>query len=382
MSTLEHDLLVLTRHGYYTPIPVMTVDRTGGIVDFNVAAELLMSPHLQGGRLRPVTAFLGRWGDDAEGDLLSVGAAGVNGGENGTSVDDPRLTCARDFVSQLRTKQFGRIELSGTAITHLEPSSGRLAGITVFWNPLRIERESLYRERLAKVRAHQLTWDSYAFSYDRLMPCLPFYREVVARHVEAMQCEEIKTVLDVGAGTGNVAVPLAEAGRWVTAVDLSRAMLERLRGKQNESIAERLTVIEQSAEELPQWNCPAFDGVTILLALYDMSQPAQCLSEVLRVLRPGGRIVITEPKRDFLLQHLIDFTDEFLKQQGIYEKYRNDWERVRRANVELDPSERSVRLTAEDIVEKLQAAGFEDIETKESHLGNCATVWATKNPDG
>ena len=61
-----------------------------------------------------------------------------------------------------------------------------------------------------------------------------------------------------------------------------------------------------------------------------------------------------------------------------YETYRDDWARVRHANVVLDPSERSVRLTAEDIVEQLHAEEFDDIETKDSHLGNCATIWAAK----
>lgn len=382
VSTPTHDPLLLSRHGYYAPVPIMTVDRTGRIVDFNIAAELLMYPHLQGQRFQSATRFLAHFGDDATGDLLPFDAAGFNGRHEGESSDDPLFTGEHDFASRLRTEQFGHIELNGTAITHLEPTSGQLAGITVFWTPVTIERESLFRERLAKVRANRLTWDSYAFSYDRLMPRLPFYREVVARHIDAMQSDGIETVLDLGAGTGNVAVPLAEAGRRVTAVDISRSMLERLIGKRQDDIADRLTVVEQRAENLPHWDSASFDGVTILLALYDMSQPAQCLAEALRVLRPGGQIVITEPKRDFRLQSLIDFTDEFLREQGIFEAYRDDWARVRHANVVLDPSERSVRLTAEDIVEKLHAEGLEDIETKDSHLGNCATIWATNASNG
>ena len=381
MSMSEHVPLLLTRHGYYAPVPMMTVDRTGRIVDFNVAAELLMYPHLQGQRFQSVTRFLAHCGDDATGDLLPFDAAGLSSRHEGEWSDNPLFIGEHDFASRLLTEQFGHIALNGTAITHLEPTSGQPAGITVFWNPVSIERQSLFWERLAKVCANRLTWDSYAFSYDRLMPRLPFYREAVARHLEAMLVDGIETVLDLGAGTGNVAVPLAEAGRRVTAVDISRAMLERLIGKRQDDIADRLTVVEQRAEVLPQWDGPTFDGVTILLALYDMSQPAQCLAEALRVLRPGGRVVITEPRRDFRLQSLIDFTDEFLREQGIYEEYGDDWERVRHANVVLDPSRRSVRLTAEDIVETLQAAGLGDIETKESHLGNCATIWATKAPD-
>src|SRR6185369_2568810 len=81
------------------------------------------------------------------------------------------------------------------------------------------------------IPADEQVWASYAESYDHILPILPFYQEAVRRHVEALSGARIRSVIDVGAGTGNVAVHLASRGVNVTAMDVSGAMLDRLRGK-------------------------------------------------------------------------------------------------------------------------------------------------------
>ena len=61
-----------------------------------------------------------------------------------------------------------------------------------------------------------------------ILPEMPFYREVVDRHLAAIREAGAARVLDIGAGTGNVAVPLLKDGVPVAAVDISRAMLAKL----------------------------------------------------------------------------------------------------------------------------------------------------------
>src|SRR5215469_12700897 len=87
-------------------------------------------------------------------------------------------------------------------------------------------------------------WDAYAQSYDRILPILPFYREAVNRHVEALSVHGARRVIDVGAGTGNVAIQLARRGMSVTAIDISDCMLKQLRSKVNGSSRRRLEVVE------------------------------------------------------------------------------------------------------------------------------------------
>jgi SAM-dependent methyltransferase len=140
----------------------------------------------------------------------------------------------------------------------------------------------------------------------------------------------------------------------------------------------RLTVLQQNAESLTGLADGSFDGATILLALYDMSRPRAAFDEVLRVLRPGGSLVVTEPKATFRLQPLLAFVERFLVTEGSDKELRDDWERVRLANLILDPARREARLGVEEIRERLVASGFHIERGADSHLGQCATTWATK----
>lgn len=225
----------------------------------------------------------------------------------------------------------------------------------------------------------QEVWNSYALSYDTVLPLLSFYQETVARHFDAMTVSDLNEVLDVGAGTGNIAIPLAEKGIRVTAIDLSGAMLEKLQAKITKSSAENIIVRHQNSEDLSQWESASFDGVTILLALFGMNHPEEALGEAVRLLRPGGRIVITEPNRCFQLKPLLDRAKQELCDQGVYENLRTDWDRVYRANIENDPSDQEGRLFADDIRNHLRSNGFTKLTTEDSHFGHCTTIWGTKS---
>jgi ubiquinone/menaquinone biosynthesis C-methylase UbiE len=225
-------------------------------------------------------------------------------------------------------------------------------------------------------------WQSYARSYDQILPVLPFYQEVVARHVAALLQPDVRRVIDIGAGTGNVATDLIANGVHVTAVDHSPAMLERLRAKVPPASRDLLCCVETDAASLSVCPTSFFDGANILLALFAMSAPPRTLAEIIRVLRPGGRVVLTEPKRDFQIRVLLDFAEQFLREHDSYEQLRHDWERVRNANLVVDPARQDTRLAVEEIAEILGAAGFVITDMHDSHLGQCATLWAQKQPNG
>src|SRR5262249_1833441 len=115
-----------------------------------------------------------------------------------------------------------------------------------------------------------------------------------------------------------------------------------------------------------------------LLALYDMANPRQALQEAIRTLRPGGSLVITEPRRTFQLQPLLDYGLAMLRAEGVYEELRNDWERIYNANRVLDPGRHDGPRRAEGILDVLGEARFDGLKVEASHLGQCATVWGTK----
>jgi len=197
--------------------------------------------------------------------------------------------------------------------------------------------------------------------------------------VEALTGAGIRKVIDVGAGTGNVAVPLASRGVEVTAVDLSNAMLDQLRGKIQSGLPGRIEIVEQDAHLLERWPDAAFDGANVLLALFPMYEPRQVLREIIRVVRPGGLIVATETRRNFQLKPLLDFVDDFVERRPSRDELREHWERVRSANLVLDPGRRSERLSVEEMIDELATSGFTIHSVLDSHFGQCATICAGKN---
>ncbi|MFC4064987.1 class I SAM-dependent methyltransferase [Actinoplanes subglobosus] len=94
-----------------------------------------------------------------------------------------------------------------------------------------------------------------------------------------------RTVLDVGAGTGNAAIAAAQAGATVTASDLTPELLAV--GAKNSPVD--LTWAEADAEDLP-FDTAAFDTVISCIGVMFAPFHTAAASELLRVCRPGGTI--------------------------------------------------------------------------------------------
>jgi SAM-dependent methyltransferase len=100
-----------------------------------------------------------------------------------------------------------------------------------------------------------------------------------------------QAVLDVACGTGVVAVTAARTGAKVKALDLSPVLLERART--NAQIAGvAIDFVEGDAEALPYADA-SFDVVLSQFGHMFAPRPAIALAEMLRVLKPGGRIAFS-----------------------------------------------------------------------------------------
>jgi demethylmenaquinone methyltransferase / 2-methoxy-6-polyprenyl-1,4-benzoquinol methylase len=94
--------------------------------------------------------------------------------------------------------------------------------------------------------------------------------------------------LDVATGTGDLAVELATRGARVTASDFSEEMLVRARAKQP-----AITWEWANAQDLP-YETGRFAAATVGFGARNFSDLALGVSEMARVVRPGGRVVILE----------------------------------------------------------------------------------------
>lgn len=95
-------------------------------------------------------------------------------------------------------------------------------------------------------------------------------------------------VLDVACGTGDMAVELLRQGCSVTGVDLSKEMMAIAKRKAPQA-EYRLADVER----LP-FGDASFDAVTCAFGVRNFVHLEQGLHEMLRVLKPGGRMVILE----------------------------------------------------------------------------------------
>jgi demethylmenaquinone methyltransferase/2-methoxy-6-polyprenyl-1,4-benzoquinol methylase len=106
-----------------------------------------------------------------------------------------------------------------------------------------------------------------------------------------------KSVLDLATGSGDVAIALRRAlpqGASVLGMDFSEPMLDVARAKQaRQGAGTGLEFRQGDALALPLADA-TFDSVTIAFGLRNMADRALCLSEMRRVLRPGGRVNILE----------------------------------------------------------------------------------------
>jgi len=102
-------------------------------------------------------------------------------------------------------------------------------------------------------------------------------------------------VLDVGTGTGFVALILAEMGHRVTGIDWSTTMLAQAEAKARED-GLRITLRQGDAESLP-FPEGSFDAVVARHLLWTLVEPRQALAEWYRVLKPHGRVIADFSRR-------------------------------------------------------------------------------------
>jgi len=136
-------------------------------------------------------------------------------------------------------------------------------------------------------------WASFA-------PTATFTTPVAAHLVRFAGISAGEAVLDVGTGTGVVAITAARAGARVTGLDLTPDLLEVARENAQIAHLEQMTWAEGDAEHLPYADA-SFDVVVSQFGHMFAPRPEVAIAEMRRVLKPGGRIAFgTWPPEHFV----------------------------------------------------------------------------------
>lgn len=218
-------------------------------------------------------------------------------------------------------------------------------------------------------------FNDIASSYDRLNHIMSFgidrfWRRKAVRAI--VDQPDVRSVLDVATGTGDFAIAIAKklpAGSEIVGVDLSEQMLEVGRQKVQGNI-----VLQQGDVEHLDFEDNSYDRVSVAFGIRNFEHLERGLSEMCRVLRSGGKLVILElsyPDNPFILWcyklyalHFLPFVGGLIS--GHKEAYRY-----------LPKS--FLAFPKEDvIVPMLRSVGFQNVEVQKFTFGVCVMYVAVK----
>ena len=167
-------------------------------------------------------------------------------------------------------------------------------------------------EAPGKKEAVAAMFDDIAPRYDLLNRVLSFGIDQQWRNraIKLLEQEKPRRILDVATGTGDLAIKaLAIEPDRVVGIDISEEMLEHGRAKIRErGLEDRITLRKGDAEKLPFSDCQ-FEAVVVAFGVRNFEHLEAGLREIMRVLTPGGRLVVLEFSHPhvFPIKHLYKF---------------------------------------------------------------------------
>lgn len=153
-------------------------------------------------------------------------------------------------------------------------------------------------ERSAKEEHVHAVFQSIAHKYDFMNDVISFRRHKAWRRftMDRMNVRTGQTAVDLCCGTCDWTISLAEASQTgrIVGLDFSENMLELGRDKvERAGLSDRIELVHGNAMELPMAD-NSFDYATIGFGLRNVPDYKKVLSEMKRVVKPGGKVVCLE----------------------------------------------------------------------------------------
>jgi demethylmenaquinone methyltransferase/2-methoxy-6-polyprenyl-1,4-benzoquinol methylase len=160
------------------------------------------------------------------------------------------------------------------------------------------EKVTPYRKS-EKNKKEQVTemFNTISKEYDGLNRVISFGIDIKWREkvIALVKATKPRRVLDVATGTGDLAVALsATSAEEIVGLDISPGMLEvGIKKVAQKDLSDRVQMVVGDSEQLP-YEDHYFDAITVAFGIRNFMNLEKGLSEILRVLKPGGLFVILE----------------------------------------------------------------------------------------
>lgn len=233
---------------------------------------------------------------------------------------------------------------------------------------------------LSTTRVHSI-FSAIADKYERFNAVSSFgaYKGWLERMAATADIEHTDIVLDIAGGTGDVSFTIAErlSPQMVVCTDLVSEMLEVACSKRNAGRGGNVDMefAEADGQALP-FDDASFDAVTMAYGLRNMPKREQALSEVLRVLVPGGSFTCLDfstPQNPMLrqlyeiyLHRMIPFWGRVICGDASGFRYLAD-------SIQAFPDQHG-------IAQMLEEAGFSDVHWRDC-TGGIACIHTARKPE-
>ena len=372
------DLLV--RPSAYPTTPMYLLDNAFRIIDWNDAFTIAFDRTMEGRKGKSVlewTYFL----DNYE-DVLAHGVEKFSNVNKLPLIDIERI----EYTSQ----RYGKIDAIKRAYQIPDDREACLGWLVTldlkFIDP---SKQGQFDQDLIRQLGWDLMWSDYALSYDRILNNTLVYPELLDRLIGGYEgvrkIPDEALVLDLGAGTGNLTKKLITAGRdrVIFAAENNRMMLKFLRTKCERFLRKDpdgggVIAFKQDITSLYGLADDYFDFVLLNNVLYAVQDADACLAEAFRVLKPGGELRLSGPRKDSKLDVLFGRIEKDLKEAGKFQELEADFRHVLDINRQrLSPM--LYRWSTDDVKGLLTAAGFKiTYASDDAYAGQSMLICAAK----